>query len=694
MVFKLLIDYTEKDMKDRKRIFIVILILCVSLSFSKVFATNISEYDYDTDYDEYGSELYSSYDDNSDYNYITNNYYIDGYRIDSYNVDMNVDKYGVMNINETITVDASRSKHGIIRSIPTKNTVKRNDGTSYTNHARITNVKVNDEYEKSNENKNLNIKIGDPHNTFTGKKTYVISYTYDIGNDKTKDYDELYYNIIGTEWNTRISNVSFKITMPKEFDSSKLGFSVGEYGTVGYNDIKYSVDSNVITGSYLGTLNCYEGLTVRCELPEGYFEKKPINVSAQDIIIIGIAATTAIIGYLVWSKYGRDKKIVETVEFYPPEGLSSLDVGYFYYGNITNNQIVSLLISLANKGYIRIEENKEKKGIFKSNDYKIYPLEQKNSSTLEENSEMKQNLNSDANMKENNLTNEEKIFYKGLLRCKPSNADYITKKDLQYDFYREANKIKASEKKKKKLIISGNKKVQMIVYPIIMIALMLPMIILCRVFNLGYEFSGILQLAIWGGVFFTSLVTLKNVNYIILPEFLGITTLILYTLLILFNIEYGFNLYIMECLLIMLSLGLNSILCALVTNRTDYGVEIKGKIGGFKNFLETAEKDKLEALVNENPQYFYNILPYTYALNVSSKWIEKFKDITMEPPSWYYYDGTNPFNSYLFIRTLDRSFDSFEGAMVSTPESSSSSGGFSGGGFSGGGSGGGGGSSW
>ena len=71
----------------------------------------------------------------------------------------------------------------------------------------------------------------------------------------------------------------------------------------------------------------------------------------------------------------------------------------------------------------------------------------------------------------------------------------------------------------------------------------------------------------------------------------------------------------------------------------------------------------------------------------------------MEPPSWYYYDGTNPFNSYLFIRTLDRSFDSFERAMVSTPESSSSSGGFSGGGFSGGGfsgggSGGGGGSSW
>ena len=89
---------------------------------------------------------------------------------------------------------------------------------------------------------------------------------------------------------------------------------------------------------------------------------------------------------------------------------------------------------------------------------------------------MEQKLNSDVNINNNNLTKEERIFYEGLLRCKPSKADYITKKDLQYDFYREANKIKASEKKKKKLIISGNKKVQMIVYPIIMIALMLPMI--------------------------------------------------------------------------------------------------------------------------------------------------------------------------------------------------------------------------
>ena len=50
---------------------------------------------------------------------------------------------------------------------------------------------------------------------------------------------------------------------------------------------------------------------------------------------------------------------------------------------------------------------------------------------------------------------------------------------------------------------------------------------------------------------------------------------------------------------------------------------------GFRNFLITAEKPKLEQLVSQNPSYFYDILPYTYALNISKTWIRKFEDIPM-----------------------------------------------------------------
>ena len=107
-----------------------------------------------------------------------------------------------------------------------------------------------------------------------------------------------------------------------------------------------------------------------------------------------------------------------------------------------------------------------------------------------------------------------------------------------------------------------------------------------------------------------------------------------------------------------------------LSKRTPYGTEILGRILGFRNFLITAEKDKLEALVEENPEYFYDILPYTYVLNVSSKWMKKFESLTMSAPNWY------------------SSMSTAMTSMTSTPSSSS------GGGFSGGGSGGGGGGSW
>ena len=56
-----------------------------------------------------------------------------------------------------------------------------------------------------------------------------------------------------------------------------------------------------------------------------------------------------------------------------------------------------------------------------------------------------------------------------------------------------------------------------------------------------------------------------------------------------------------------------------------FGLEMLGKVKGFKRFLETAEKEELESLVEKNPEYFYDILPYTYSLDVSEKWVEQFE---------------------------------------------------------------------
>ena len=280
------------------------------------------------------------------------------YVIDKYDVNIDVKENNTFYITETISAYFNSPKHGIIRNIPLKNTVKRLDGTTSTNHAKIRNISVDEDYTRTNEDGVCKLKIGSADYTVTGKQDYKISYTYKLGEDPSKDYDELYFNIIGDQWDTVIGNITFSITMPKEFDASKLGFSAGAYGTINSKNVTYTVNGNTITGSYNGILNKKNALTVRCELQEVYFTKPTLLEIIMENLIYVIPVIFLIISILIWHKYGRDDKVVETVEFYPPEGLNSLDVGFLYKGKAENKDVTSLLIYLANKGYLEIIDPK------------------------------------------------------------------------------------------------------------------------------------------------------------------------------------------------------------------------------------------------------------------------------------------------------------------------------------------------
>ena len=128
-----------------------------------------------------------------------------------------------------------------------------------------------------------------------------------------------------------------------------------------------------------------------------------------------------------------------------------------------------------------------------------------------------------------------------------------------------------------------------------------------------------------------------------------------------------------------------------LNKRTELGAKLLGEIKGFRRFLVLAEKPKLEALVEENPNYFYDILPYTYVLGVSNKWIKKFESLIVTPPCWYVGSNYQTFSMLQLNRAITRSMFS---ASSSYNPSRSSGGSFGGGGFSGGGHGGGGGRSW
>lgn len=255
------------------------------------------------------------------------------YTIESYNIDMIVNENNTFDITETITTYFNVSKHGIYRKIPLKNTITRTDGTTSTNSAKISNVSVSESYTTSKSNGYYVLQIGSSSQTLIGSHTYTIEYTYNIGKDPLKDADELYFNLIGDEWDTSISDISFNITMPKSFDSDSLGFSSGVTGSTSSSNVTYTVSGNTISGTVSDTLEAGEALTVRLTLPDGYFVGESSNIDIFSICVIVLCAVCVLIADRLWAKYGKDDEVVETVEFYPPQGFNSAEVGFLYKRN-------------------------------------------------------------------------------------------------------------------------------------------------------------------------------------------------------------------------------------------------------------------------------------------------------------------------------------------------------------------------
>ena len=469
-----------------------------------------------------------------------------GYTIENYEVDIKVNENNVLNVKEVIDADFIYEKHGIIRNIPYKNTYYRTGKTVETK-AKIRNLKVNAPYSETKENGELKIKIGSASETITGNKQYVITYDYDVGDDNIEEYDDLYFNIIGTNWDTEIKNVNFKIEMPKEFDETLVNFTVGRYGSTYYKDVKYEINDNIITGyvkapfDVSNALSSYEGLTVRIELPEGYFkgERKVFDPTLTIVIILTVIPLFLIIlGIILFIKYSYRKKDLLVAEYIAPDNLTPAEIGYLYKGRTENKQIVSLITYFANKGYLQIIENGK-------NSFSLKRL---------------------VDVKEVNEPDYAKQTLSGLFD--DENKDGVVKKsDLKDSFYVILTRTLAKLSKTHKIYDTSHY-VSAVVYSCLII---MPFILF----------------------------------YILIP----FTT---------YKLEYYyFEIYFISKIIKYICIILGIIFLVFNKKRNSEATRYYNRINGFKNYIEFVEKDKLESLVMENPNYFYDILPYAYVLGVS-----------------------------------------------------------------------------
>ena len=344
-----------------------------------------------------------------------------------------------------------------------------------------------------------------------------------------------------------------------------------------------------------------------------------MKIDIYSIMIMAISIMFVLITFYLWLKYGKEDNDMEVIEeFYPPKECNSLETGYIYKRYIDKKDVESLLIYLANKGYLKIEQTTDQ-GIFKkSKGFRIIKIKE-----YEGNNEI------------------EKIFLEELFFHSDNSVTGLQLKD---NFEKATEKVKKiisdNKENKEKFFLPRPKKV--IKNLTAMILLMYALITIKPIIEFyGIIFGWILALfqmiitiigfvflfiSIWGnGPKTTKIVLAIFGNICIIPTLIDIIWPAL-----LAN-KNNLLLYIIEIICIIILI----IFMGKMHKRTQYGNELFVKIKGFRRFFKITEKSQLKRLIMQDSKYFYDILSYIYVLDEYEIWMKYFKEMDLKIPSWY-----------------------------------------------------------
>ena len=588
----------------------------------------------------------------------------DGFTISSYDVVLDVDKDNKVHVEESIGIDFFETgHHGIYRFVPSWLRYTDKDGNTESRKAELTNLKAEgEEFTIDTVKQKKRIKIGSANVTLpTGLHYYNISYDYDFGGDIYEDFDEFIFHVYGDYWGTRINDAKVTINLPKDvkLDKEDVHFFADKYRKEDITEyVDYVIYGRTIEATVSSEYELYKSLTVDIVLPDGYFtdaSEASGNYGYFSFTICIICIGIAVLSFVLWLKFGKDlDPEVETVEFYPPSNLDAAEIGYLYKRDTGSKLTIATIVNLAAKGYIKIYEDKDEDKIYIHKNIDITfddAIERKVTVTKLKKYDKKTpgiTVTGDKIMSKLGKVGSEYDIDKDIettlpeIQCLIDNGFIEIKHDTMDDYTPEAikNIMKdIEEKNKKELVLSTTEKL---------------------VFNKLFEKGNNIDLhenTTFYKVFSDVANTVKNkyddkINDLKAHKVTVICGLWLLVSIILWALAYCLIkdmdpkfgvLYLAAYVANIITL----IFTILMKRKTQFGEEVYAKISGFKNYLQVARKEQLEMLVEENPNYFFDILPYAYVLGVSSKWIERFESIGIPEADWgsFNYLDTSTFDS-------------------------------------------------
>lgn len=599
-----------------------------------------------------------------------------------------------MSVTESITVRAENNKinRGIYRDFPTK--YKGKLGNKINVGFEIIEVLRNgntEPYHTKKMNNGIRVYMGDKNKYVNrGEHSYTIKYKTNQQLGYFDRHDELYWNVTGNGWDFPILNAKASVSLPDSIqsDNVKLEAYTGVMGSKGQSydtDVGYS-------GNYLfktnRTLASKEGLTIVVAWPKGHIAQPSFMQKATWWWHANVDNPKNLFGFLgllifylsAWWRLGKDPEPGVIIPYYqPPKGFPPGGLRYIKEMGHDKKAFTAALLSLAVKGYLKIEE------VGKT--YKLHKLK-----------------NADLKLPPGEHAIHASFFGKAGHNIELKNTNHAK---ISKAISAQKNALKR-EYSHSYFLHNRN-----ILYIGILISLIIAIYILLGLKN-GEDKGAALFLVFWLSIWtpITAFLVLGWLSLFKTRFTIGkIVELPMYTIFAGAWSAAELGAIVGLCSIIGIANGLvlislfiiNIVFYFLLKKPTLEGRKLLDKTEGFKKYLEIAEQEDLNLKYppRKTPELFEAYLPYALALGVENQWAEQFSNVFKAngenndyAPTWY--SGTNWNNNNLtsFTDSVGSSLNSAISSSSKAPGSSSGSSSFGGGGGSSGGGGGGGGGGW
>jgi uncharacterized membrane protein YgcG len=619
--------------------------------------------------------------------------------IHHYSSDITVHRDATLSIVEKIDVTAAgiEIRHGIYRDFPTTYTDKY--GQRYRVRFDVTKVLLDGqpaEYAEESLSNGVRVKIGSADSYVpVGEHVYEIDYTTDRQIGFFKDFDELYWNVTGNGWIFPIEHAEATIHLPPAAKIKQSSAYTGAQGSRDQNASAEAIDDHDIRFATTASLGSQEGLTVAVGFTKGVIAQP---TAAQNMasffadngpIIVALLGLALLVAYFLvtWFAFGRDPARGTIIPLFgPPKGFSPSAVRYVRHMAYDRKAFAAALISMAVKGYLKIHE--------KDREYTL--------------------TRTGKEWKEAGLSNGEARIGDALF---DGPTDSITLKQNNHsDIAKAISNLKTSlhnEYEKTYFVTNLNwfiGGVAILALTGLVAALVSDdpgaagfMLLWLSGWSVGTAFlvhrAATAWMDFWGGAG-SRIVNLFSALFMsaFAVPFVGGLVFVL--------VAFAGEISLPASLALVIGGMLAYVFYHLLKAPTQAGAKILDEIEGFRIFLDTAEKDRLEKLnpPEITPEVFERFLPYAIALDCENHWSKRFEAeaaaAAADParagayaytPIWYSGSSFDRLGTAGFVSAIGASVASAAAASSVAPGSSSGSGG---GGFSGGGGGGGGGGGW